>query len=201
VASNVRQLLDEIRGCRICADSLPMGPRPVLQLHPAARILVAGQAPGRAVHRTGIPFDDRSGERLRSWLGVTNEEFYDERLFAVVPMGFCYPGSGRSGDLPPRPECSAAWRQRVLGALRSLRLTVVVGQYAIAHHLPGSGSVTQAARSWRLHAPELFPLPHPSPRNARWMAENDWFSRDVVPALRRRVRQVLRRDGGRERVI
>jgi uracil-DNA glycosylase len=168
--------------------------RPVVQLHPRARILIAGQAPGRKVHASGVPFDDASGDRLRDWLGVTRVEFYDPERFAIVPMGFCYPGTGSSGDLPPRPECAPAWRERVLAQLQEIRLTLVIGQYAQAYHLPdGPRTVTEAVRDWRSHWPTAIALPHPSPRNNLWMARNKWFGSDVLPELRARVRTLLSR--------
>ncbi|WP_140634693.1 uracil-DNA glycosylase family protein [Methylibium rhizosphaerae] len=186
-------LLAQVRSCELCAAELQMGPRPVLQLHPAARILVAAQAPGRKVHETGIPFNDASGERLRSWLGVTREQFYDPRLFAIVPMGLCYPGKGASGDLPPRPECAAHWRAPLLRLLRRLQLTLVIGQYAGAYHLPDErDGVTAAVRNWRRYWPAVVPLPHPSPTNNRWLARNRWFEQELVPHLRERVAQVIR---------
>jgi uracil-DNA glycosylase len=185
-------LLSEVRACRLCAHALPHGVRPVIQLHPEARILIAGQAPGRRVHATGVPFDDPSGDRLRDWLGVTRDEFYDARRFALVPMGFCYPGTGSSGDLPPRPECAPAWRARVLAALTSVRLTVVLGQYAQAYHLPDApSSVTDAVREWKRTWPTEIALPHPSPRNNGWLQRNAWFATDVLPTLRRQVRRLL----------
>jgi uracil-DNA glycosylase len=185
-------LLAEVRACTLCAAELPLGPRPVLQAHPAARILIAGQAPGRKVHASGVPFDDVSGDRLRAWLGVTREAFYDPRQFAILPMGFCYPGTGRSGDLPPRPECAPAWRARLLRGLRHVQLTLVIGQYAQAWHLPGAGdSVTEVVESWRTHWPQVVPLPHPSPRNQLWLRRHPWFEARLLPALRRRVAEVL----------
>jgi uracil-DNA glycosylase len=154
--------------------------------------LIAGQAPGRKVHESGVPFDDASGDRLRDWLGVTRELFYDPRRIAILPMGFCFPGSGRSGDLPPRPECAPAWRSRLLGHLRHLELTVVVGQYAQAYHLgQGGGSLTDTVKAWRTHWPGAIPLPHPSPRNNLWLRRNPWFETEVLPALRKRVSKVL----------
>jgi uracil-DNA glycosylase len=185
-------LLAEVRGCTLCAAYLPLGPRPVPQLHPAARLLIASQAPGRKVHESGIPFDDASGRRLREWLGFMPAAFYDARQVAILPMAFCYPGTGPSGDLPPRPECAAAWRARLLGRLRSLRLTLVIGQYALAYHLPQAGaSVTRAVQSWRTSWPEIVPLPHPSPRNNPWLPRNPWFERDLLPRLRERVAAAL----------
>ncbi len=186
-------LLTEVRACTLCAAHLPQGPRPVLQAHPAARILIAGQAPGRKVHASGLPFDDASGERLRAWLGIGHEVFYDPRQVALLPMGFCYPGTGRSGDLPPRPECAPAWRAPLLAGLKRLQLTLAIGQYAIAHHLPTQrGSLTDTVRAWPRHASIAWPLPHPSPRNNLWLRRNPWFETEVLPALRLRVAEVLR---------
>ena len=189
-------LLAEVRACTLCAAHLPLGPRPVLQLHPSARILIAGQAPGRKVHESGVPFDDASGDRLRAWLGVSRDTFYDARQIAILPMGFCFPGTGKSGDLPPRPECALAWRAQLLSHLKHLELTVVIGQYALDHHLPGTGgaaggSVTQTVHGWRNHGPQTMPLPHPSPRNNIWLKRNPWFEVDLLPALRARVAGVL----------
>ena len=187
-------LLDEVRACTLCEVHLPLGPRPVLQLHPKARILIAGQAPGRKVHESGVPFDDASGNRLREWLGVTREEFYDPKQIAILPMGFCFPGSGRSGDLPPRPECAPAWRNKLLGHLRNLEATLVLGQYAQAYHVgKSSSSLTELVKSWRSHWPNLVPLPHPSPRNNHWLRRNPWFEQEVLPSLRKRVSEVLAR--------
>jgi len=185
-------LLARVRACRLCEPELPLGARPVLQLHPDARILIAGQAPGRKVHETGVPFDDPSGARLREWLGIERERFYDPRTVALLPMGFCYPGTGKNGDLPPRPECAATWRQPLLDHLPRLELTLVLGQYAQAWHLDGRReSVTVRVRNWRRHWPSVVPLPHPSPRNNRWLAQNPWFESDVLPVLRARIKALL----------
>jgi uracil-DNA glycosylase len=163
-----------------------------VQLHPAARLLIAGQAPGRKVHASGIPFDDVSGDRLRDWLGLTREVFYNPELVALLPMGFCYPGTGESGDLPPRPECAPAWRAQLLDCLEDLQLTLVIGQYAHAYHLDTSKStLTQNVQAWRNYAPEVVPLPHPSPRNNLWLRRNPWFETELLPALRQRVADVL----------
>ncbi|NNF29399.1 MAG: uracil-DNA glycosylase family protein, partial [Gemmatimonadetes bacterium] len=157
-----RGLLDEIQACTICAPHLPHGVRPVVQLDPRARILIAGQAPGRRVHESGVPFDDPSGDRLRAWLGLTREAFYDPANVAILPMGFCYPGTGKSGDLPPRRECAPAWRERALGALPQVGLTIVLGAYAQKYHLqPAPRSVTQAVADWERYWPQQMPLPHP----------------------------------------
>ena len=190
---DLARLLQELKSCSLCAASLPNAPRPVLQVHPQAKILIAAQAPGRYAHAQALPFADQSGDRLRDWLGVSREEFYDSHLFALLPMGFCYPGKGRSGDLPPRPECASRWRASLLAQLRQVQLTLVIGQYARRYHLPDSpGSLQQLVRNWRHYAPFVFPLPHPSPRNILWLRRNPWFAEEVLPALRERVAEVLR---------
>lgn len=189
---DLKRLLGDVRACTLCAAHLPHGVRPVVRAAATSRILVAGQAPGRRVHASGVPFDDPSGDRLRGWMGVTHEEFYDEQRVAIVPMGFCYPGTGRAGDLPPRRECAPAWRERLLARLPEVRLTLVIGRYAMDWHLKDSrGRVTDVVRGWRTHLPACIPLPHPSPRNVRWLSVNPWFEEDVVPELRRRVRDAL----------
>ncbi|MEM1178204.1 MAG: uracil-DNA glycosylase family protein [Acidobacteriota bacterium] len=185
-------LLTEISGCRLCAEALPHGARPVVQLDPEAPVLIAGQAPGRRVHESGVPFDDPSGDRLRDWMGVDREEFYDPSRIAILPMGFCYPGTGTSGDLPPRPECAPAWRERALDALAGVRLTLVIGMYAQKYHLPESGkTLTAAVKEWLSYWPRVLPMPHPSPRNRRWLAKNPFFEAEVVPTLRGRIRELL----------
>jgi uracil-DNA glycosylase len=181
-------LLDEVRDCTICSAHLPGGPRPVVQIHPDARLLIAGQAPGRKVHESGIPFDDASGNRLREWMGVTRDEFYDPKLVAILPMGFCFPGTGKSGDLPPRPECAPAWREQLLGRLSNLRVTLVIGQYAQAYHLNESRrSLTENVQAWREYWPDIVPLPHPSPRNNIWLRRNPWFEEELLPSMRQRI--------------
>ena len=185
-------LLKEVRDCRICEEHLEHGVRPVVQAHPAARILVAGQAPGRRVHESGVPFDDPSGDRLREWMGVTRETFYDPKRIAILPMGFCYPGTGSSGDLPPRKECAEAWREALLARLPDIELTLILGQYAAAWHLGGpKRSLTETIRAWKEHRPRHLVLPHPSPRNNIWMAKNPGFGDEILPYLRRRVRRIL----------
>ncbi len=189
--ASLRTLLPEVLACRICEEHLPLGPRPVLQVHSAARILIAGQAPGRRVHASGVPFDDPSGDRLREWMGVDRDTFYDSHTVAILPMGFCYPGTGKSGDLPPRPECAEAWRERLLSALENIELTIVLGKYAQAYHIGRQrSSVTELVQDWKSFWPTLIPLPHPSPRNQAWVKRNPWFERKVLPALRRRVREL-----------
>ena len=192
-ARRLPSLLDEVRGCVLCAPHLVLGPRPVLQAHPAARILVAGQAPGRKVHASGVPFDDASGERLRQWMGITADVFYDPRRVAILPMGFCYPGTGKSGDLAPRKECAPQWRAPLLAALPHIELTLVIGQYAMDWHLAGRcrANLTETVRAWRDYWPAVLPMPHPSPRNNIWLKANPWFSGEVLAQLRARVAAIL----------
>lgn len=185
-------LLAEVRACQICRASLPHGVRPILQAGASARVLIAGQAPGRRAHESGVPFDDPSGDRLRDWMGVTTEEFYDASRIAILPMGFCYPGTGKSGDLPPRPECAPAWRGALLEQLPGIELTLVLGQWAQKEHLPDAPrTVTAAVERWRDRWPAAVPLPHPSPRNQGWFKRNPWFADELLPKLRRRVRRVI----------
>lgn len=181
-----------VRDCTICRD-LPLGPKPIVQADVRARILVVGQAPGRITHGRGLPFDDVSGVRLREWLGVDRETFYDPTRFAMLPMGFCYPGKGNGGDLPPRPECAENWRQPLLDRLPDIRLTLLIGQYAQAWHLRERCSKTLGATvaDWRSFWPTLLPMPHPSPRNNRWLRQNPFFERDIVPVLQARIRELI----------
>ena len=191
--NDFQELENNIRACRLCEAHLPLGPRPVFRISSTARLLIVGQAPGRRVHETGIPFNDPSGDRLRDWLGMSRETFYDIRRVAIVPMGFCYPGTGKSGDLPPRPECAAAWRSQILQALPQIALTLAVGQYAIQWHLAAraKGTLTETVQAWAEYQPALWPLPHPSPRNNIWLKKNPWFLRDVLPELRRKIAAAL----------
>jgi uracil-DNA glycosylase len=186
-------LLADIRSCTACAQHLPMGPRPVVQVHPSARILIAAQAPGRKVHETGIPFNDASGDRLRDWLGLSRDTFYNPKLVAIVPMGFCFPGTGRSGDLPPRPECAALWREQLLARLKHIRLKLIIGKYAQAYHLAGTGhaSLSDAVKDWHTMWPHTVALPHPSPRNNLWLKRHPWFEAELVPALKPIVQKAL----------
>jgi len=193
VASRAFQsLLEDVRHCTLCAEFLPLGPRPVIQADPQARILIAGQAPGKKVHLSGIPFDDASGDRLRQWLGISRETFYDPHTVAILPMGFCYPGTGKSGDLPPRPECARKWRAPLLAQLPKIELTLVIGQYALAYHFPSTyASLTEAVQAWRDRPPDVIVLPHPSPRNQLWVRRNPWFEAELLLHLQRRVAKLL----------
>ena len=188
-------LLKDVRACKLCANHLPLGPRPVVQIHPSARILIAGQAPGRKVHETGVPFNDPSGDRLRLWMGIDRDTFYDATQIAILPIGFCFPGTGKSGDFPPRPECAPAWRSELLAHLKNLELTLVIGQYAQTYHLPDNDtSVTSKVEAWRTSWPHTVPLPHPSPRNNLWLKRNPWFETELIPELRMRVTNVIAPD-------
>jgi uracil-DNA glycosylase len=188
------KLLAEIRACRICAAHLPLGPRPVLQASSTARLLIVSQAPGRKVHDTGIPFNDVSGERLRDWLGIDRDTFYDASRIAIVPMGMCFPGTSRAGDLPPRSECAPTWHPRLLPLLTKVQLTLVIGQYAQAGILgvPRGTRLTDTVQAWREHlAQGRLPLPHPSPRNRLWLVRNPWFETELLPVLRKCVSTAL----------
>jgi uracil-DNA glycosylase len=195
VSRKLDALLREIRACRMCQTHLPLGPNPVLRASAGARLLVVGQAPGARVHASGIPWDDASGRRLREWLGVDTETFYDATRVAIVPMGFCYPGKASSGDAPPRPECRATWHPRLLPLLPGIGLALLVGQYAQAHFLGASrkGSLTDTVRAWREYLPTYLPLPHPSPRNVAWFKANPWFEGEVLPELRARIAALVAR--------
>jgi len=185
-------LLAEVESCVICSEHLPLGPRPVLQLHPDARILIAGQAPGKKVHNTGIPFDDASGNRLREWMGISKDVFYDAKQVAILPMGFCYPGTGKSGDLPPRRECEQHWREQLLAQLSNVEITLVLGKYAQDYHFGKSNSsLTKLVSSWKKYWPTMVPLPHPSPRNNIWLSKNPWFEKELVPSLRTSISTAL----------
>jgi uracil-DNA glycosylase len=186
-------VLRQARACVVCAGSLSHRPRPVLRVDPCTRVLLIGQAPGAKVHASGIDWNDASGVRLRAWLGVTDETFYGP-LLGVMPMGFCYPGTGNTGDLPPRPECAPLWHARILALLPEVRLTMVIGQYAQAQVLEAAckDSLPETVRAFAEYGPRRLPLPHPSPRNAIWQRENPWFDEQVLPVLKKRVRAALK---------
>jgi uracil-DNA glycosylase len=188
-------LLGRIRACRLCEAHLPAGVNPVLRARTSARLLIVGQAPGARVHASGIPFNDASGIRLRNWLGLEREAFYDEADIAIVPMGFCYPGKAESGDLPPRPECSATWHPQLFPLLPNVRLKLLIGHYAQLHFLGKNRgkTLTDTVRAFRDHLPDTIPLPHPSPRNQLWLKVNPWFEEELVPVLREHVADALGR--------
>lgn len=186
-------LLARVRACDHCAEQLPLGPRPVVRAHCDARLLIIGQAPGTRVHASGIPWDDPSGERLRGWLAMDAGQFYDESQVAIVPMGFCYPGKGKSGDLPPAPDCAPKWHEPLLAAMPNIQLTLLIGAYAHARYLgPSKETLTARVQRWRDFGPDYLPTPHPSPRNTLWLKRNPWFEQEVVPELRARVANILR---------
>jgi len=189
---SLADLLTDIRACNLCQAALPHGVNPVLQIDPAARILIAAQAPGRKVHETNVPFNDASGDRLRTWMGISRETFYDPAQVATLPMGFCYPGTGKSGDLPPRSECAPAWRAQLLQLLPNIELTLVIGTYAQGYHLPDRpATLTQTVAAWQNYFPALIPLPHPSPRNNIWLKRNPWFEVQLLPVLQQQIHNIL----------
>lgn len=188
MAQSFDSLVKQIRQCDLCLPDLEHGVRPILQINPAAKILIVGQAPGIKVHQSSIPFDDASGNRLRQWLGIDRTIFYDESKIAILPMGFCYPGTGKSGDLPPRPECALRWRKQLLEQLINIELTIVIGQYAQDYHLPFKfKTLTETVLHWQDYMPTQLPIPHPSPRNNIWLRKNTWFEKDVIPVLQKKV--------------
>lgn len=184
-------LLQKIRQCTHCRSHLPLGPKPVIRASDTARLMVIGQAPGTRVHRSGIPWDDASGERLREWMGTDSSTFYDESKLAIMPMGFCYPGKGKSGDLAPRPECAPMWHADVLSTIPQIKLTLLVGQYAQNYYLSDKRNLTQRVKGFRQYLPEYFVLPHPSPRNNLWLAKNPWFEVEVLPNLKASIKKLL----------
>jgi len=186
------RVLGEARACRVCAKHLPLGPKPVLRGRVSARLLILSQAPGTKVHETGLSFNDRSGERLRQWMGIGRDTFYDEARIAILPMGFCYPGrNAAGGDLPPRPECAPLWHAKVLAKLPRIELTLLVGSYAITYYLKERRSMTETVARWADYLPAHFPLPHPSWRTTAWEKNNPWFAAEVLPELRARVAALL----------
>ena len=185
-------ITSDIRNCRLCEPYLPHGIRPVIQVDANAKILIAGQAPGRRVHASGITFDDPSGDRLRDWLGVKPQQFYNPKLFAIVPVGFCFPGTGKSGDLPPRPECATTWRAKLLQQLPNIETTLVIGKYAHDYHFAGKpDTVTALVKNWRQHWPSKIPLPHLSPRNNLWLRKIPWFEAETVPEIQKHISALL----------
>lgn len=194
MSETIETLFREIRACTYCAENLPMGPRPVVRGSASARVCIIGQAPGVRVHRSGVPWDDPSGKRLRGWLGVDNHTFYDETRFAIIPIGFCYPGTMENGgDYPPRKECAPLWHAPVIDALENVELTLLVGSYAQAYYLGKSRrkTMTETVRSWRDYGPDILPTPHPSWRTTGWQKKNPWFDDEILPEIRRRVKALI----------
>lgn len=189
----MEKLLSEIRSCTVCSAHLPLGPRPIVAAHPKAKIAIIGQAPGKKVHETGVPWDDPSGRQLRKWLGVTDELFYNEKKMALIPMGFCYPGKGNSGDLPPRPECAPLWHKPILEQMPNLQLTILIGQYAQKYYLGSKRrkTLTDTVKNYENYLPQYFVLPHPSPRNRFWLSKNPWFEKEVLPELEKLVTELI----------
>lgn len=192
--TTMNKLIEDIRNCNVCQPYLEHGVRPVIAASLQSKIVVIGQAPGRIVHQTGIPWNDKSGDNLRTWLGVDKATFYNDKIFALMPMGFCYPGTGKSGDLPPRKECAPLWHQLLLQMMKERRLILLVGQYAQNYYLKGDAkaSLTETVRNFEAYLPGYFPLPHPSPRNNIWQAKNKWFEEEVLPFLKSRVAAVTK---------
>lgn len=191
---NYEQLNTEITKCMICAEHLPLGPRPVVSFSESSKILIIGQAPGTKVHASGVPWDDQSGKKLRKWLDVTDEQFYDTSIFGIVPMGFCYPGKGKSGDLPPRKECAPEWHSKIRDIMPNVELTLLIGKYAQDYYLGDRArkNLTENVLHFEEFLPDFLALPHPSPRNAIWLKRNDWFEKSVIPELQRRVHDMLK---------
>jgi len=189
----MKQLISDIKSCEVCKSNLPLGPRPVIAAHPDARIAIIGQAPGTKVHASGVPWDDASGKQLRKWLNISDSLFYDETKIAIVPMGFCYPGKGKTGDLPPRKECAPLWHEPLFKAMPKLEFMLLIGQYAQQYYLKTNAerNLTETVRVYHQYLPKFFPLPHPSPRNRFWITKNPWFEKDVIPVLQQTVKEVL----------
>lgn len=186
-------LIKEIEACTVCAAQLSHRPRPIVAAHPNSKIVIIGQAPGSIVHKTGVPWDDKSGENLRRWMGISADEFYDAEKVAIIPMGFCYPGKGKSGDLPPRKECAPLWHNALLDNLKHVELVLLIGKYAQDYYLKSASkrTLTETVKDFESHLPKYFVLPHPSPRNNIWQAKNEWFQASVIPELQQRVAQLL----------
>jgi uracil-DNA glycosylase len=189
----MEKLLHDIRQCKICEAHLPLGPRPIVTAHPDSKIVIVGQAPGIKVHESGIPWDDASGKQLRKWLNVTDEDFYDETKFAIIPMGFCYPGKGKSGDLPPRKECAPQWHQPLFDHMENVELVILIGMYAQKYYLKEKAkrTLTETVANYKEYLPKYFTLPHPSPRNRFWLTKNPWFDKEVLPELKMKVKNIL----------
>ncbi len=191
----MEDLLHEIRQCNTCLEYLVLGPRPVVTAHLESKIVIIGQAPGTKVHNSGIPWDDASGKQLRKWLNVSDEEFYDTKKFAIVPMGFCYPGKGKSGDLPPRPECAPQWHDAIMTKMPNVELVILIGMYAQKYYLKKKAkrTLTETVAEYKTYLPLYFPLPHPSPRNRFWLTKNPWFEKEVVPDFQTKITQLIQK--------
>ena len=188
----MKQLLNSIQNCNECAAYLPLGPRPILSVHPKSKVIIIGQAPGKIVHETGIPWNDQSGENLRNWMGIDSDKFYDSTKISIIPMGFCYPGKGKSGDLPPRIECAPLWHQKVLNKMEGAELILLIGKYAQDYYLNNKKqkTLTETVFNFRDYLPKYFVLPHPSPRNNIWMFKNKWFYKEVIPELQHFIKKL-----------
>ncbi len=185
----MQKLLQEIKACTVCEEHLPLGPRPVVSASPNSKIVIIGQAPGTAVHESGVPWDDPSGKRLREWMNISDEDFYDPKKVALIPMGFCYPGKGKTGDLPPRPECAPLWHEPLLSQMPEIELTLLFGTYAQSYYLPDNTykTLTETVKNHKEFLPKFLPMPHPSPRNNIWLKKNSWFSDEVIPFLQKKI--------------
>ena len=186
-------LVKKVEACEVCAHELPFEPNPVVRPSSNAKILITGQAPGTKVHQTNIPWNDPSGDKLREWMGIDRNIFYDSKRIAIMPMGFCYPGKGKSGDLPPRPECAPTWHPQLLALMPQIELTLLIGQYSQKYYLPDNTvkTVTETVKAWRDFSPRYLPMPHPSPRNKLWLKKNAWFEDEVVPQLKKRIKKLI----------
>jgi uracil-DNA glycosylase family 4 len=189
----MNDLLQQIRNCKECEKHLPFGVNPIISASSDSKIIIIGQAPGRIVHNTGIPWNDKSGDNLRNWLGVDKPTFYDTNTIALIPMGFCYPGKGKTGDLPPREECAPLWHDQLLALMYNAKLILLIGQYAQNYYLGkrAKNTLTETVRDYKAYLPKYFPLPHPSPRNNIWQAKNEWFGREVLPELKKSIKNIL----------
>ena len=189
----MENLLNEIRKCTFCEQHLELGVNPIISASRKSKIIIIGQAPGRKVHNSSIPWDDKSGDNLRNWLGVEKEIFYNPDIFALIPMSFCFPGTGKSGDLKPRSECAPLWHEKLLKEIKDDTLTLLIGKHAQQYYLKQTqkNNLTNTVKDFKKHLPKYFPLPHPSPRNNIWMAKNSWFKTDVIPELKKRLQNIL----------
>ena len=189
----MKKLIKEISSCNVCKEHLELGPRPIVSAHRKSKIVVIGQAPGTVVHKTGIPWDDKSGENLRVWMGINNNDFYNSQKIAIIPMGFCYPGKGKSGDLPPRKECAPLWHNPLFNKLQEVELILLIGKYAQDYYLKNDAkkTLTETVKNYQKYLPKYFVLPHPSTRNNIWQAKNEWFPRLVIPELQKEIKRIL----------